>query len=160
KMDLDRTLQKDLVRAEVVSVPLALGVLLAVFATLVAALLPIGVGGLACAGGVAVVLMLSHRTDMAQYTVNVVTLIGLGVAIDYSLFIVSRYRDELEAGADTCTALATALQTTGRAVAFSGLAVGIGLGGLLFFPRSYLYAMGLAGAVVVALAVLSALTFL
>jgi RND superfamily putative drug exporter len=80
-------------------VPLALLVLLAVFATAVAALLPVGVGLLAVVGGVAAVMLLSHLTDMAQYTINVVTLIGLGVAIDYSLFIVTRYRDELARGA-------------------------------------------------------------
>jgi uncharacterized membrane protein YdfJ with MMPL/SSD domain len=160
KLDLDRTLQVDLIRAELVSIPLALGVLLAVFATAVAALLPIGVGGVAVIGGVAAVMMLSRVTDMAQYTVNVVTLIGLGVAIDYSLFIVSRYRDELDRGRGVEDALARALATAGRAVLFSGLAVGIGLGGLLFFPRSYLSAMGLAGAIVVGLAVIAALTFL
>src|SRR5262249_5610392 len=137
KLDLDRTLEVDLVHAELVSVPLALGVLLAVFGTLVAALLPIGVGGLAVVGGLAAVLALSHATEMAQYTVNVVTLIGLGVAIDYSLFIVSRYRDELARGAGTELALERSLATAGRAVAFSGLAVGIGLAGLWFFPRSY-----------------------
>ena len=160
KTDLDQTLQVDLIRAEIVSVPLALAVLLAVFATAVAALLPIGVGLVAVAGGVASVMLLSHWTDMAQYTVNVVTLIGLGVAIDYSLFIVSRYRDELERGASPEEALAISLSTAGRAVMFSGLAVGIGLSGLLFFPRSYLSAMGLAGAIVVWLAVVAALTFL
>jgi RND superfamily putative drug exporter len=160
KQDLDRTLEADLIRAEVVSVPLALIVLLAVFATVVAALLPVGVGLLAVVGGVAAVMLLSGVTDMAQYTINVVTLIGLGVAIDYSLFIVSRYRDELARGAGTEEALVVAIATAGRAVAFSGLAVGIGLGGLLFFPHSYLYAMGVAGAIVVGLAVASALSFL
>jgi RND superfamily putative drug exporter len=160
KMDLDRTLETDLLKAELVSIPLALLVLLAVFGTVVAAILPIGVGGLAVVGGVAAVLLLSHATEMAQYTINVVTLIGLGVAIDYSLFIVSRYRDELALGASVPAALARSLSTAGRAVAFSGIAVGIGLGGLLFFPRSYLYAMGLGGAIVVLLAVVAALTFL
>ncbi len=160
KHDLDRTLQKDLIRAEVVSVPLALLVLLAVFGTAAAALLPVGVGLLAVVGGVAAVMLLSHVSDMAQYTVNVVTLIGLGVAIDYSLFIVSRYRDELARGAGLEEALAIAIATAGRAVAFSGLAVGIGLGGLLFFPRSYLFTMGLAGAIVVGLSVGCALTLL
>jgi len=160
KQDLDRTLQADLVRAEAVSVPLALLVLLAVFATAVAAMLPVGVGLLAVVGGVAAVMLLSHFTDMAQYTINVVTLIGLGVAIDYSLFIVTRYRDELARGAGLEEALVVAVATAGRAVAFSGLAVGIGLAGLLFFPHSYLYAMGLAGAIVVGLAVIAALSFL
>src|SRR5579885_33418 len=158
--DLGAILAHDLRRAELVSLPLALLVLLVVFRTLVAAMLPVGVGALAVVTGVAGVLLLSHVLDMAQYTINVVSLIGLGVAIDYSLFIVSRYRDELAAGAAVDEAIARALGTAGRAVAFSGLAVVVGLSGLLFFPGTYLAAMGLAGALVVACAVFYALTFL
>src|SRR5579883_2374874 len=158
--DLGAILAHDLRRAELVSLPLALLVLLVVFRTLVAAMLPVGVGALAVVTGVAGVLLLSHVLDMAQYTINVVSLIGLGVANDYSLFIVSRYRDELAAGAAVDEAIARALGTAGRAVAFSGLAVVVGLSGLLFFPGTYLAAMGLAGALVVACAVFYALTFL
>lgn len=157
---LNETLEHDLMRAELVSLPLALIVLVLVFGSLVAASLPIGVGVLAVVCGVAAVLGLSHVTDMAQYTINVVSLIGLGVAIDYSLFIVSRFRDELEAGFNVEDALSRTLATAGRAVFFSGVAVGVGLSGLLFFHGSYLASMGLAGSVVVALAVLFALTFL
>jgi len=160
KADLDHTLEHDLIRAELVSVPLALLVLILVFGSLAAAFLPIGVGGVAVVGGVAIVMTIAHVTDVAQYTINVVTLIGLGVAIDYSLFIVSRFKEELAAGAEVEPAIVTALATAGRAVAFSGLAVGVGLGGLLFFPRSYLFTMGLGGVIVVALAVVCALTFL
>jgi len=158
--DLDTLLERDLIRAELVSFPLALIVLLMVFRTLVAAALPIGVGGMAVMTGVAGVLLLSHHTDMAQYTINVVTLIGLGVAIDYSLFMVSRFRDELKSGAGVEDALVRSVDTSGRAVAFSGLAVAVGLSGLLFYRRSYLSAMGVAGAIVVACAVVYALTFL
>ncbi|HLK11375.1 MAG TPA: MMPL family transporter [Candidatus Binatia bacterium] len=158
--DLDAVLERDLHRAELVSLPLALLVLLVVFRTLVAAMLPVGVGALAVLTGVAGVLVLSRFVDMAQYTINVVSLIGLGVAIDYSLFIVSRYRDELAAGAGVEEAIARALETAGRAVVFSGLAVVVGLSGLLFFRGSYLAAMGVAGALVVGLAVFYALTFL
>src|SRR5579875_2566256 len=147
--DLGAILAHDLRRAELVSLPLALLVLLVVFRTLVAAMLPVGVGALAVVTGVAGVLLLSHVLDMAQYTINVV-----------SLFIVSRYRDELAAGAAVDEAIARALGTAGRAVAFSGLAVVVGLSGLLFFPGTYLAAMGLAGALVVACAVFYALTFL
>lgn len=157
KSDLDRTLEADLIKAELVSVPLAILVLLWVFGTWTAALLPVLVGGLAVVGGVGAVMLLSHVTDMAQYTVNVVSLIGLGVAIDYSLFITSRYRDERAAGRSVEEALQLALSTAGRAVLFSGLAVGVGLSGLFFFPRSYLSAMGLGGALVVFFAVASAL---
>ena len=158
--DLNRTLEHDLLKAELISLPLAILVLLLVFRTLVAAILPVGVGALAVVGGVAVVTALSGVLDIAQYTINVVSLIGLGVAIDYSLFTVSRYREELELGRDYREALSRAMATSGRMVCFSGIAVGTGLAGLLFFKGSYLWAMGLGGAIVVGLAVLFALTFL
>jgi len=158
--NLDLLLERDLLRAELISFPLALLVLLLVFRTLVAALMPILVGGLAVMTGVAGVMLLSHFTNMAQYTLNVVSLIGLGVAIDYSLFIVSRFRSELASGAELPRALERALDTAGRAVTFSGIAVAVGLAGLFFYPHSYLSAMGLAGALVVASAVVFALTFL
>ncbi|MGO8971715.1 MAG: MMPL family transporter [Myxococcaceae bacterium] len=158
--DLDVTLEHDLLQAELISLPLALLVLLAVFRSLVAAALPIAVGALSVLCGIGGVLLLSHVTDMAQYTVNITSLIGLGVAIDYSLFIVSRFRDELARGATVDSAVVHAVQTAGRAVAFSGLAVMVGLSGLLFYWGSYLATMGLAGALVVALAVLFALSFL
>ena len=143
--DFDRVLEHDLVRAEIVSLPLALLVLLLVFRTVVAAALPVGVGALAVVGGIAVVLGLSHVMDIAEYTINVCSLIGLGVAIDYSLFIVSRYREELAAGHDYPEALARALEGAGRVVCFSGLAVATGLAGLMFFSGSFLWAMGVGG---------------
>ena len=158
--DLNTELEHDLLRAELISFPLALVVLLWVFRTLVAALLPIVVGGLAVLAGVGAVLALSHHLDMAQYTLNVVSLIGLGVAIDYSLFIVSRFRAELDGGSSVQVALERTVDTAGRAVAFSGLAVAAGLSGLLFYRGSFLAAMGLGGAIVVGFAVLFALTLL
>ena len=158
--DFDRYLQADLRRAEFVSLPLALVLLLLVFATLVAALLPLGVGGLAVLGGLAGVGLLARVTDVSTYATNIVTLIGLGVAIDYSLFIVNRFREELVRGRSVEDSLSLAMATAGRAVAFSGLTVAIGLSGMLFFQGSFLASMGLAGAIVVGIAVLYALTFL
>jgi putative drug exporter of the RND superfamily len=158
--DLNLQLEKDLLLAELVSLPLALIVLLLVFRTAVAAILPVAVGGVAVLGGIAAVLALSHVTDISQYTINVCSLIGLGVAIDYSLFTVSRYREELAAGHDYREALVRAVDHAGRVVAFSALAVCSGLAGLLFFKGSYLMTMGLGGALVVALAALCALTTL
>lgn len=158
--DLNTQLEKDLLLAELVSFPLALIVLLLVFRTVIAALLPVVVGGLAVLGGIAVVLALSHVIDISQYTINVCSLIGLGVAIDYSLFTVARYREELAAGHDFREALVRAVDHAGRVVAFSALAVCSGLAGLLFFDGSYLMTMGVGGAIVVALAALFALTTL
>jgi len=158
--DLNRTLERDLLRAELISLPVALIILLLVFRTVVAALLPVGVGGLAVAGGLAIVLGISRYTEVAQYAINVCSLLGLGLAIDYSLFTVSRYREELAAGHDYPEALARAVGKAGRVVAFSGLAVSTGLAGLFFFQGSYLVTIGMGGAVVVVLAVTFALTFL
>jgi RND superfamily putative drug exporter len=158
--DFGRALTHDVARAELISLPLVLLVLLLVFRTVVAAALPVGVGTLAVLGGIAVVLGLSAFVDIAEYAVNICSLIGLGVAIDYSLFTVSRYREELAAGHAYPEALARALEHAGRVVCFSGLVLGTGLGGLLFFRGSFLWAMGVGGIVVVVLAMVFALTFL
>jgi RND superfamily putative drug exporter len=157
--DLDATLSHDLLFAEALSLPLAVVVLLFVFRTVVAALVPVVSGALSVVTAIAIVTALSRVTDIAQYTINVTSLIGLGVAIDYSLFTVSRYREELAAGKSEADALALAVSTAGRAVCFSGLAVGVGLAGLFFFEGSYLSAMGIGGSIVVVLSVLVAITF-
>jgi predicted RND superfamily exporter protein len=96
----------DLQRAEVVALPLALILLLVVFGAVVAALIPLGTGLLAVMSGIAGMFLLSHITDVSVYAQNVVTLIGLGVAIDYSLFVTSRFREELRRGRDREDALA------------------------------------------------------
>jgi len=158
--DLDATLEKDLLFAEMISLPLALLILLLVFRTAVAAALPVAVGALAVLSAVAIVLALAHVVDLAQYTINICSLVGLGVAIDYSLFTVSRYREELAAGHDYPQALARTMDRAGRVVLFSGVAVATGLSGLFFFHGSFLFAMGVGGSIVVALSVLFALTAL
>ena len=158
--DLDRTLEQDVLFAELVSLPLALLVLVAVFRTIAAAALSVGVGALAVIAGVAAITGLSRVMNISVYAINVASLIGLGVAIDYSLFIVSRYREELDGGASYADALITALDTAGRAVVFSGFAVAIGLASLYFFRGSFLATMGLGGTIVVSFAVVAALTFL
>jgi RND superfamily putative drug exporter len=158
--DFDKYLQSDLQRAEVVSLVVVVVLLLIVFGTVVSALLPLGVGGVAVVGGLAAVGVLARFTDVSTYATNIVTLIGLGVAIDYSLFIVNRFREELAAGRTTEQALIASMRTSGRAVTFSGITVAIGLSAMLFFQGSFLASMGFAGAIVVAIAVLYALTFL
>lgn len=158
--DLDETLAHDLLLAELVSLPLALAILVFVFRTAVAATLPVAVGALAVVGGIAIVMALSHVMEIAQYTINICSLIGLGVAIDYSLFTVSRYREELAAGKSFEDALVHTMDRSGRVVAFSGVAVATGLAGLFFFHGSYLFAMGVGGSIVVALGVVFALTLL
>jgi uncharacterized membrane protein YdfJ with MMPL/SSD domain len=158
--DFDTYLASDLRRAEVVSLPLALILLVIVFTTGVAALLCLGVGVFAVLGGVGAALVLAHAIDVSTYAVNVVTLVGLGIAIDYSLFIVTRFREELGSGHTVEEALGTTMATAGRAIMFSGLTVAIGLSGLLFYTGTALVSMGVAGAIVVAVSVLYAVTLL
>jgi putative drug exporter of the RND superfamily len=156
----NNTLEQDLQRAEKFALPITLLLLVLIFASIVAAILPIGVGVLAIVGGVGGTLFLARFTDVSQYAINVVTLIGLGVAIDYSLFIVNRFRDELAGGASREDAVAKSMSTAGRAITFSGVTVAVGLSAMLFFQGTFLASMGAAGAIVVALAVIYGLTFL
>jgi RND superfamily putative drug exporter len=145
--------------AEVVSLPLALLLLLFVFGSVVAAGLPIGVGVLAVACGFVGTLLLARIMDVSIYATNIITMIGLGVAIDYSLFVVSRFREEVGCH-PVPEALARTMATAGRAVLFSGLTVAIGFMGFFFFDVADLSSIGLAGAFVVAFSVLYGLTFL
>jgi RND superfamily putative drug exporter len=158
--DFSATLESDLTRAETVTLPVTLILLLIIFGTVVAAGLPLGIGICTIAGGLAGTFLLSRVTDVSQYALNIVTLIGLAVAIDYSLFIVNRFRDELGTGKNRPDALATTMATAGRAITFSGLAVAVGLSAMLFYQGTFLASLGAAGAIVVAVAVFYGLTFL
>src|SRR5437667_1432460 len=158
--DIDAALDRDLQRAELVSLPLAFVLLLLVFGSAAAALLTLGVGVIVIVAGLGATFALARATDVSQYALNIVTLIGLGVAIDYSLFIVSRFREELARGRDVEDAVGIALATAGRAILFSGITVAIGLAGMLFYPGTFLVSLGVSGSLVVAAAVLYALTFL
>jgi putative drug exporter of the RND superfamily len=139
--------------------PLALLMLLFVFGSVVAAGLPIGVGVLAVTGGFVGTLLLARLMDVSIYATNIVTMIGLGVAIDYSLFVVSRFREEVGRH-PVPDALARTMATAGRAILFSGLTVAIGFMGFLFFDVADLNSIGFAGSIVVAFSVLYGLTFL
>ncbi len=156
----NKTLEEDLQRAEYLALPITLLMLAVIFASLIAASLPLGVGVLAIVGGVGGTFFLARFTDVSQYAINIITLIGLAVAIDYSLFVVNRFRDELAAGATREDAIAKSLSTAGRAITFSGITVAIGLSAMLFFQGTFLASMGAAGAIVVSIAVLYGLTFL
>jgi RND superfamily putative drug exporter len=157
--DFERVTERDLKRAEAVSLPLALLMLLFVFGSVVAAGLPIGVGILAVTGGFVGTLLLARLMDVSIYATNIVTMIGLGVAIDYSLFVVSRFREEVGRH-PVPEALARTMATAGRAILFSGLTVAIGFMGFLFFDVADLNSIGFAGSIVVAFSVLYGLTFL
>src|ERR671910_888142 len=157
--DFESVTETDLKRAEVVSLPLALLMLLFVFGSVVAAGLPIGVGVLAVTAGFVGTLLLARAMDVSIYATNIVTMIGLGVAIDYSLFVVSRFREEVRRHS-VPDALARTMATSGRAILFSGLTVAIGFMGFLFFDVADLNSIGFAGSIVVAFSVLYGLTFL
>jgi RND superfamily putative drug exporter len=158
--DIDAALDRDLQRAEIVSLPLALLLLLLVFGSAAAALLTLGVGVVVIVAGLGATFAYARAGDVSQYALNIVTLIGLGVAIDYSLFIVSRFCEELGRGTTVEDAVGRSLATAGRAILFSGITVAIGLAGMLFYPGTFLVSLGVSGSLVVAAAVLYALTFL
>ena len=152
--------ESDLQRAEMVSLPLALLVLVGVFASIVAAGMPLVVAGVAIPTALGVISLLAQRTEMSMYVLNIATMLGLALAIDYSLFVVSRYREELARGRTVGQAVERAVSTSGKAVVFSAVAVAIGLGGLIFFKSSALTSIGVSGAITVAASAIYAVTFL
>ncbi len=152
--------EADLRNAETVSLPIALLILLLVFASIVAAGMPLLVAGLAIPTSLAIIFAIAHVAEMSIYVSNIATMLGLALAIDYSLFIVSRFREELARGRSTADAVEKAVSTAGKAVVFSGLAVSIGLMSLLLFPASAIRSIGVGGSVVVLCSVGFALTFL
>lgn len=158
--DIETVSQRDLQRAELIAFPFALVALLLVFGTLVSALVPLVVGGLGVAAILATIYLLAHVTDLSIFVLNLSTMLGLGLAIDYSLFITSRFREELQHGLEVDDAVERTIGTAGRAIFFSGLTVLIGLSGLMLFDFMFLRSVGLAGVVVVFFSVLAALTLL
>jgi RND superfamily putative drug exporter len=157
--DFVEVAKRDLKRAELVILPVVVVFLLLAFGSVVAALLPLGVGVLAMIGGIAGTELLARYMSVSAYAPNIVTMIGLGVAIDYSLFIVNRFREEI-GHRPVPEALARTMSTTGRAILFSGVTVAIGLLGMLVLGLGNIGSLGLAGTIVVALSVLYGLTFL
>jgi putative drug exporter of the RND superfamily len=144
--------EKDLVRAEMIVAPLLLILLLIVFRSAVAATLPLGVGAIAVVGTLFVLRALSAVTEVSIFAMNLTTAMGLGLGIDYSLFIVSRFREELAAGRSVEDAVARAVATAGRTVVFSAIAVAASLAALLVFPLVFLRSFAYAGIPVLALA--------
>ena len=148
----DTRIQEDLIKAELISGPLSLIILGIVFGTLVAAILPIGVAMLTVVSAMGVTIWLSNVTDVTQYALNIITLIGIGVSVDYSLFMVNRFREELNLGRDIRTSTAMTVATAGKAVFFSGITVAIGLMGMLFFENTGLPSLGIGGTLAVSIA--------
>ncbi len=158
--DVNGQVEQDIARAETVSLPLLLILLVVVFGSLAAASLPLVVGGLAILGAFTVLNVLTRIGDVSVFAINIVTMLGLGLAIDYALFMVSRFREELASGSDVESAVVRTMSTAGRTVAVSGLTVAVALGSLLLFPMNFLRSMGMGGIAAVLIAMAAALTTL
>ncbi len=156
----DTRIQEDLIKAEIVSGPLTLIILGIVFATFIAAILPVGIAVFTVASAAGITIWLSNVTDVTQYAVNIITLIGIGVSVDYSLFIVNRFREELNRGHDIRTASGMTVATAGKAVFFSGVTVAIGLMGMLFFENTGLPSLGIGGTLAVTVAMIFSIVVL
>ncbi|WP_098016751.1 MMPL family transporter [Streptomyces sp. b62] len=158
--EMQTIIQEDLLRAELIALPVTLVLLVMVFGSAVAAMLPLAVGIVAILGTNAVLRGLTEFTDVSVFAMNLTTALGLGLAIDYALFIVRRFREELATGADTRTAVGTTLRTAGRTVLFSALTVAVSLSAMLVFPQYFLRSFAYAGIAVVLLAAAAALILL
>ena len=157
--DVTVAVQEGLIRAEIIAIPLTIVFLILIFGGLVAAGLPLVTGGLGIIATLAVTFVISFFTSQSVFSLNLVTMLGLGLGVDYSLFMVSRFREEL-AKRPVEDAVAVTVATVGKAVFFSAITVRFGLSATFFFPMPTIAQMGQAGILVVGLALVYGLTFL
>ena len=150
----------DLRRGELVAFPLAAVALLLVFGTLVAAVMPVAVGGVAVAVGLGMVYYIAGVRDMSVLSFNIITLLGIGMGIDYSLFYVSRFKEELGNGRSVADAISVTHERAGKAILFSGVTSVIGLVSLLMFDLPVLDSVGIGAVIVISIALLSAQTLM
>jgi RND superfamily putative drug exporter len=158
--NFEEVAKRQLARGELTGFPLILVILLGAFGTLVAALAPIALGFAAVFLTGAAIYGLSHAFEMSIYVTNMASMIGIGVAVDYSLFVVSRFRRELQTGATRDDALRRALSSSGTAVVFSGAAVAVSLAGLFVIDVNAVRSMAIGAIVVVTISVLATVTLL
>ncbi|MFD5781071.1 MMPL family transporter [Streptomyces sp. NPDC126933] len=158
--EMQSIIQEDLLRAELIALPVTLVLLVMVFGSAVAALLPLGPGIVAILGTNAVLRGITELTDVSVFAQNLTTALGLGLAVDYALFIVRRFREELAEGAEVRDAVGVTLRTAGRTVLFSALTVAVSLAAMLVFPQYFLRSFAYAGIAVVLLAAAAALILL
>jgi RND superfamily putative drug exporter len=158
--EVGTTIESDLVRAEMIALPITLVLLLLIFGSAVSAVLPLIIGMLSVVGTFLVLRVLTGFTDVSIYSLNLTTAMGLGLAIDYSLFVVARYREELRAGHEPRRAVTRTVRTAGRTVAFSALTVAASLCATLVFPFTFLRSFAYAGVAVALLAGLFSLVVL
>jgi RND superfamily putative drug exporter len=155
---INSQVKSDIGRAEGLSMPVLLILMLVIFGSLAAASLPLAIGGIAILGSFAALRLLTLATDVSIYSINITTILGLGLAIDYGLFMVARFREELDRQPTTEAALARTVATAGRTVAVSGITVALALASLMLFPEMFLRSMGYGGVATVAVDLLAALT--
>jgi len=154
------TIEHDIIRAESIAIPITAILLILVFGSAIAASLPLLVGVLSILGTFLALHLLHGFTDVSVYSVNLATSMGLGLGIDYALFLVTRFREELRRGHLVPAAVAETMRTAGRTVLFSALTVGLSLGALLVFPLYFLKSFAYAGIFAVLFAVVGALVVL
>jgi RND superfamily putative drug exporter len=157
---INKQVTSDIGRAEGLSLPVLLILLLAIFGSLAAASLPLAIGGIGILGSFTALRLLTLATPVSIYSVNITTILGLGLAIDYGLFMVGRFREELAGQATVQDAVARTVATAGRTVAVSGVTVAVALASLMLFPETFLRSMGYGGVATVAVDMLAALTVL
>ena len=150
----------DIAKAEGFSMPVLLILLLVIFGSLAAASLPVAIGGLAILGSFTVLRLLTIVTTVSVYSLNITTILGLGLGIDYGLFMVTRFREELHRQPSVEQAVARTVATAGRTVLVSGVTVAVALTSLMLFPEDFLRSMGYGGVATVAVDVLAALIVL
>jgi uncharacterized membrane protein YdfJ with MMPL/SSD domain len=150
----------DIAKAEGFSMPVLLILLLVIFGSLAAASLPVAIGGVAILGSFTVLRLLTMATTVSIYSVNITTILGLGLGIDYGLFVVTRFREELHRQPTVEQAVARTVATAGRTIAVSGATVALALTSLMLFPEDFLRSMGYGGVATVAVDMLAALTVL
>src|SRR4051812_10734065 len=158
--EVNHIVEHDLRRAELMAFPLLFLLSLLFFRSAVAAALPLFVGGMAIVGTFLILRVASELTDVSVFALNLTTGLGLGLAIDYSLFMVSRYREEIAKTGPGLEALRRTVATAGRTVMFSSLTVAAALASLLVFPQRFLYSMGLGGSLVTLVAATVAIVVL
>ncbi|MCG8925010.1 MMPL family transporter [Lentzea sp. CC55] len=160
ELDADRQLAADLLLAELIAVPVILLLLVLAFRTIVAAVLPVLMGGIAIVCTIAELSVIGSLTDVSIYAINMAVGLGLGLAVDYAMLMTSRFREELAAGLDTSAAVVRTVQTAGRTIVFSAVTVAVALAALLLFPMYFLRSFAYAGIGVVTASMISAVVVL
>ncbi len=155
---INSEVKADIGRAEGISMPLLLVLLAIIFGSLAAAGLPLAIGAIGILGSFAALRLLTLVTDVSIYSINITTILGLGLAIDYGLFMTARFREELRVQPTVEQAVSRTVATAGRTVAVSGVTVAVALAGLMLFPEMFLRSMGYGGVATVVVDMLAALT--